>query len=172
VTGPTPGAAIRAVRDALQLLLSCVSADVLVVDTVGVHTILRVKARVRRNTGDTLSLVWVHDVAVLSDAKRPRRDRWQAATVSYAYRLEDVDGREIVAYHWHPHGRSHIAIPHLHLGAALGTLRAEMTKAHLHTGMITPVAILSLAVERFGVAPRRSDRADIFERAERALAPR
>jgi hypothetical protein len=51
----------------------------------------------------------------------------------------------------------------LHLGAALGTLRTEMTKAHLHTGVVTPVAIPALAVERFGVAPRRADWASVFE---------
>ncbi|MGD9894924.1 MAG: hypothetical protein AB7U18_26875, partial [Dehalococcoidia bacterium] len=81
------------------------------------------------------------------------------------------DGREIVAYHWHPQGRSHVRTPHLHLGAALGTLRNEVTKAHLYTGMITPVAILSLVIEHFGVAPRRPDWATIFEQTERELTP-
>ena len=169
MTGPTPGAAVEAVRNVLQRLLSCVATDVLLADTFGVQTTFTASARIRRSTGESLQLLWIHDVAAASSAERARRERWHAVTTAYAYTLEDSDGREIVAYHWHPQGRGHARAPHLHLGAALGTLRSEVTKAHLYTGMVSPVAILSLAVEHFGVVPRRPDWAAIFERTEREL---
>jgi hypothetical protein len=146
-----------------------VSADVLLADVAGIRTIPRANTRLHRHTGGSLRLVWIQNVAAVSGAEGVRRERWHAVTTGYAYRLEDSDGREIVAYHWHPQGRSHARAPHLHLGAALGTLRSEVTKAHFSTGMVTPVAILSLAIEAFGVAPRRPDWAAIFERTEREL---
>jgi hypothetical protein len=169
MTGPTPGAAVEAVRDILQRLLSCVTADVLLADRFGARTTFTASALLRRTAGNTLHLTWIHDVATVSNAERTRRERSQAVTAAYAYTLKDSDGREIVAYHWHPQGRGHVRAPRLHLGAGLGTLRSEVTKAHLYTGMVTPVAILTLAVERFDVVPRRPDWAAIFERTEREL---
>ena len=99
-----------------------------------------------------------------------RGERWQTRAVRYEYTLDDADGREILAYHWHPHGRSHVTIPHLHLGAALCDLRAEMHHAHLRTGMVTPIALLALAIEQFDIRPRLADWAERFDRADLALA--
>ena len=96
MTGPTPGAAVEAVRDVLQRLLSCVTVDVLLADTFGVQTTFTASARVRRSTGDTIQLIWIHDVAAISSAERARRERWHAVTTAYSYRLEDSDGREVV----------------------------------------------------------------------------
>lgn len=46
----------------------------------------------------------------------PPRGLWDAETAAYEYRLSDQDDREILAYHWHPEGQSHVETPHLHLG--------------------------------------------------------
>jgi hypothetical protein len=46
-----------------------------------------------------------------------------------------------------------------------------MAKAHLHTGIVSPLAVLALAVEQFEVAPRRADWAAIFERTIGEFAP-
>lgn len=122
-------------------------------------------SRLRRTGGSFVTLRFVHRFAVLTDADRPTRAHWQTRTVSYAYQLHDPDGREIVAYHWHPAGRGHVTMPHLHLGAGAGRLTPELTTAHLLTGAVTPVAALTLAIEAFGVNPRRPDWAAVFERA-------
>ena len=171
MTGPTPAAASRAVRDLLQLLLSSVSTVVLRTDATGPATLLMVHDRLARSTGGHVGLFLRHAFATVMDADLPRSERWQARTVGYQYRLEDAGGRETVAYHWHPQGRSHVAVPHLHLGAGLGTILAEMTEAHLQTGMVTPVALLAIAVENFGVVPRRADWAAIFARDAHDLLP-
>jgi hypothetical protein len=165
MTGPTPAAASRAVRDLLQLLLSSISTVVLQTDATGPATLLMVHDRLARSTGGHVGLFLRHAFATVLDAGRPRSERWEARTVGYQYRLEDSGGREIVAYHWHPQGASHVTVPHLHLGAGLGAVLTEMTKAHLQTGMVTPVAILAIAVDNFGVVPRRTDWATIFARA-------
>lgn len=83
--------------------------------------------------------------------------------------LEDADGHEILAYHWHPEARSHVTTPHLHLGAGAGALRAELTKAHLATGPVSPTVLLALAIESFGARPRRADWSVVLERSREAL---
>ena len=170
--GPTPAAASRALRETLQLLLSCVTTAVLQTDATGPTIILTGGGRLARRTRGHVQLFLLHDFVVVSGADRPRSERWLARTVGYQYRLEDTDGREIVAYHWHPQGPSHVAVPHLHLGAGLGPILVEMTRGHLQTGMVTPVAILAIAVENFGVVPRRTDWAATFARATHDLLPR
>jgi hypothetical protein len=167
--GPTPGVASRAKRDELQRLLSCVTTAVVHVDATGPTTTLTGQAHLPRREGGRIHLFLLHDFVVVSDGERPRSERWQARTIGYNYRLKDADGREIVAYHWHPHGQSHLLTPHLHLGAALGQIRPEMTKAHLQTGAVTPVAVLALALEQFGVALRRANWPMLFERSARSL---
>jgi hypothetical protein len=170
MTGPTPAAASRALRDALQTLLATISTVVLRTDATGPAFLLTARSRLARSSGGHLSLFLLHAFVTVLDGERPRRERWQTRTIGYQYQLDDADGCEIVAYHWHPRGQSHVATPHLHLGAALGQLRPEMTRAHLQTGAVTPVAVLALAVEQFGVVPRRADWAAVFERTARDLA--
>jgi hypothetical protein len=41
---------------------------------------------------------------LVSDASRDPHHMWQAVTTGYDYRLDGTDGREILAYHWHPSG--------------------------------------------------------------------
>ncbi|MFN8637401.1 MAG: hypothetical protein U0893_26415 [Chloroflexota bacterium] len=87
----------------------------------------------------------------------PPRGLWDAATAAYEYRLSDGDGREILAYHWHPGGQSHAETPHLHLGVGAEIGRAELLTAHLPTGSVAIQSVLRLAVESFGVEPARRD---------------
>jgi len=169
-SGSTPAAASQALRVALQQTVSCVTADVLIEQADAVASEFTVASRLgSRSRGGHLTLSIRHYYAVVADTSRERRHRWQTHTTGYYYTLDDADGREILAYHWHPTIRSPVTFPHLHLGAGVGTLRSELTKAHLQTGFITPVALLTLVVEQFGVRPRRADWSTIFERAGRAL---
>src|SRR5205085_1644240 len=66
----------------------------------------------------------------------PPRGLWEARTAAYEYRLSDQDDREIVAYHWHPEGQSHVQAPHLHLGPAAEIGRPALLAAHLPTGFV------------------------------------
>ena len=82
---------------------------------------------------------------------------WQIQVSSYFYELLDSDGREVLAYHWHPRGNSPVPTPHLHLeqGAQVG--RTEVRDAHLPTGDVSLEAILRVLIEEMGVRPQRSD---------------
>jgi hypothetical protein len=112
-----------------------------------------------------------HFYGLISGATQHAPHRWHARTTGYAYQLDDADGREILAYHWHPAGRSPVARPHLHIGAGAGSLRNELQKAHIGTGFVTPVTLVLLLLESFAVRPRRADWAAVVDAADAALAP-
>jgi hypothetical protein len=63
-----------------------------------------------------------------------------------------------------------VSTPHLHLGAGAGTLRRELQKAYLATGLVTPVALLRLLIESFELRPRREDWDAVLEQAHGLLA--
>lgn len=169
IAGPTPAAATRALRDTLQRALSCVTVAVFAPQSNASRVELTLTCPLTLARGGHVTLALGHYYVLVSDAARDARRRWQARTTGYHYAVDDADGREILSYHWHPTGRSHATTPHLHLGAGAGTLRPELTKAHLATGPITPVALLTLLLEHFAVRPRRTDWPAVLERARRAL---
>jgi hypothetical protein len=170
IAARTPAATIQAARQALQRAISCVTSVVVSTQADTAETKLNCTGRLPRlSGGEAISLNIRHTFVLVHDASREARYRWLARTTGYLYALEAADGREILAYHWHPGGRSPVTTPHLHLGAAAGTLRRELEKAHLATGFVTPVALLTLLIEQFAVRPRRGDWAAVLDRAHRAL---
>lgn len=169
ITGPTPDAAIRVLRDSLQQAASCVTTAVVVNRRDPFESELYLATRLATDRGERLTLSARHFYEVSPSGSHERRDHWRAQTTAYYYTLDAADGREILAYHWHPTGNSHVTTPHLHLGAGAGALRPELTKAHLDTGFVTPVTLIALAIERFGVRPRRADWAAVIDRARRQL---
>jgi hypothetical protein len=91
------------------------------------------------------------------------RGTWNVETLGYEYALLDREGREIVAYHWHPMtGPSTMKAPHLHLGPAAVVGHKMLARAHLPTGVVALQDILVLAISELGVKPRRRDWARIL----------
>jgi len=93
---------------------------------------------------------------------------WRAQTAAYHFELTDETETEILAYHWHPEGRSPVTWPHLHLGQAIGQLSRVATRAHLPTGFIALEDLIELAITEFGVAPRRLDWEAVLRRTRPA----
>jgi len=90
------------------------------------------------------------------------RDRWRVSTVGYFYALDDPNDLEIIAYHWHPEGRSALRFPHLHIGSAAGCQREDLAGAHCPTGGVTVEEFLRFIVVDFHVEPLRRDWADVL----------
>ena len=97
--------------------------------------------------------------------------RWQARIVAYQYALLDGDGREYVAYHWHPDGSSHVTEPHLHLGPAAHVGVGELAAAHLPTGPVSLASVVRVAVDGLGGRPLRADWTAVLMQATRPLTP-
>ncbi len=77
---------------------------------------------------------------------------------AYQYALRDHSGRELLAFHWHPDGRSPVAFPHLHVSAALrGTTPSgdpavlPLDKLHIPTGHLSAADVVRLLVAELRV---------------------
>lgn len=90
--------------------------------------------------------------------------------MAYQYTLLDADQHEILAFHLHPEGASHVVTPHLHLGPGAGQLRADLGAAHVPTGPVTLAAVARLAIEGFSVSPQRAAWDATLRRSDAALA--
>lgn len=110
-----------------------------------------------------------HAFLLMHDQSRAPREQSLAHTAGYLYQRDAADGREILAYHWHPSGLSHERRPYLHPGAGLGAIRSEWQKAHLLTGAVSPAALLQVCITVLGVPPRRAGWPAVFARTAGAL---
>jgi len=76
---------------------------------------------------------------------------WRTIITGYFFALDDADGREIIAFHWHPDQQSHFTAPHLHFGAGAQVGYEDLHKAHVPTGHITQQDVLRFAITDLGV---------------------
>jgi hypothetical protein len=83
-------------------------------------------------------------------------DGWCVQVVGYLYAI-DHEGRELVAYHWHPHGNSQITAPHMHVRADVRVGDRWLGKVHLPTKAIDLEDVVALAIEELGAEPLRED---------------
>ena len=85
---------------------------------------------------------------------------WRIDQTGYRYEVSERDGLELVAYHWHPGGRSQVIRPHLH--ARIRGSDTDHSKLHLPTGFVTPVEVVRFLITEFGVEPLRPDWEDVL----------
>ena len=73
------------------------------------------------------------------------------------------DERELLAYHWHPGGRSPITTLHLHISSRMPTVQIApddniaMGDMHLPTGLVSLSEVVRLLITESHVIPRRND---------------
>ena len=83
-------------------------------------------------------------------------DPYHVELAGYHYIVSNSEGREVIAYHWHPRGS--IQTPHVHLGsgAQIG-FDPLVSKAHLPTGHITLGEIIRFLIRDLSVKPFYDD---------------
>jgi hypothetical protein len=121
----------------------------------------------RANGNERLGLEVTHGYRIVE--AQDERGPWKVKTAAYMYTLKDDQGHELIAFHWHPEGRSDVQVPHLHLGLGLQLGRKELLKAHIPTGRIALEQVIRFAVETFGVGCHRTDWAKILDRNQRVF---
>jgi hypothetical protein len=164
--GRNPYQAVQDFRSSLQRAISCVTPSVIAVRsatgygvgsehalTLGVPEAVKLPG-----AGISLSVRAYARVVERDDGAAP----WRVDLASYFHTLRDAQGREVIAYHWHPEGRSPIDFPHLHLGAGSVVGREELQKAHIPTGRVELEDVLLMAIREFGIRPRRDDWQEIL----------
>jgi hypothetical protein len=108
------------------------------------------------------------------------RRAWRVELIGYVYHVLDREGREILAYHWHPEAIGP-PFPHLHVTGRLpaidlgpGFAPVALGDMHLPTARVTIAAIARLLIVEFGVEPQRPDWESVLaasDERERANAP-
>jgi hypothetical protein len=106
--------------------------------------------------------------------------RWKVRTAAYFYGFDDDQGRELLAFHWHPEAPEAVPYPHLHIGPGVvemgslvsaglsaqhNALRPEIQGAHIPTSRIALEQVLALALRHFNVPPLRADWELVFQSA-------
>jgi len=171
VAGRTEAEAVQNFLDPLQRALSCVTTEV--VDVKGgyyaspaphVLTLSNQPARLGRDRRFAVKVVQQYRVVEDATSRGP----WTVATVAYYYTIEEANGPELLGFHFHPHERSPVTTPHLHVYAATGVSRHNLEKTHIPTSRVSLVSVLRYAIEELGVRPLRSDWTDVLAASEAA----
>jgi hypothetical protein len=106
---------------------------------------------IRLSSQDRIHLRFAHYYRIVEDPELGQR--WRVITTGYVYSLDDANLQEILAFHWHPTGRSPVIEPHLHLGPGARVGYDRLHRAHIPTGHITIQEVLLLAINDLGVEP-------------------
>ncbi len=175
-----PPAAVNEFKDWLQLAVSSVTRAVIRLSpngyqpsdqphrlTLGDGTTAPITARLPTGQAQFgLSVLQAYRIV-----RGTERGPWKIQTAAYQYALDDADGREVFAYHWHPHV-ANVLYPHLHVGHGAvkrelmagvrlaveqNVLQPQLAAAHLPTRRIALEDVLRLLIEQFGVLPARAD---------------
>jgi hypothetical protein len=103
----------------------------------------------------TVQLELGHQFRVVQD-----EDGWHVSTTAYRYHLLDGEGRELVAWHWHPAGTGD-GRPHIHVPA--GPIDRRV---HVPTGRVSIESVFRMLLTDLQIRPRREDYAQVLDEAE------
>jgi len=169
LAGRTPAEAVGAFLAPLQRAIDCLTPAVLNVS--GGYYVADRPHAVILGDGDPVALAGEHDLA-LAVAQNYRlvefegaRGPWKVQTTAYFYELRRGD-RELLVYHWHPHGASAYTRPHLHVGPGAELGFVPLQGAHVPTARIALEEVLRLAITELGARPRRDDWDEVLERSQ------
>lgn len=167
MAGQTPTAAVDAYVREIQLSISCFSNAV--VRATPRHICPRTEGALVLGPGTPVFLKGSPRLAIkIVQSFRVveadgERGPFKVRTTSYMYSVENGEGKEIFAYHWQPAGRSHVLIPHFHLGAGASIGMPGMAGAHFPTGRVCIEDFLLVLCESFGAEPIREGWRQVIE---------
>lgn len=94
------------------------------------------------------------------------RGPWKVATAAYVYSLRSKEGREVVAYHWHPD--IGVPFPHMHIRSDIRVGPRDLHKYHLPTGRVALEEVLRQAITELGVDAIRDDWREVLDDTQAA----
>jgi hypothetical protein len=169
LAGKTTHAATYAFLDPLGLALTCVTRDLL--SHTGTHAQEQPHAAtlahgqpvaLKREPRLFLSVMLQYRLVEDDGPRGP----WKVRTTAYSYTVEDGDGAEIIAYHWHPHARGSDHRPHLHFRSAGKVGEPGWAHIHFPSGRVALEDVLRLLIREMGVEPLREDWEEILDETQ------
>lgn len=168
MAGRTLKDAYKNYRDPLKRVISCVTDAVLIASVQPNELEMEEIYSLVLQSGDAVPLSGDSRISIsvsqqFSLIKDDRQDYgpYRVSTSAYSYVMEEIDGPEILAYHWHPRGVGK-GFPHLHLKSGAKVQRPELTRSrgessHIPTGRVAIEEFVRLLIECFNVPPRKSN---------------
>jgi hypothetical protein len=160
----TPRIAVEDLRRDLQRAVSCLSRVVLVASGArppGPHALAFPGDGGPIRLGADPDLRLLVRLRFLIEQVEPPDRGWIARPTAYQFALIDGPGPELVAFHWHPGGRSPVEFPHVH--APIRTDNFDLRGRHVPTGLVPLAAVIRFAISELGLAPLRPDWAAVLE---------
>lgn len=105
---------------------------------------------------------------IINDTDRgPEYGPWRVTTRGYMYSVDDADGRELIAAHWHPTTPGPHTSPHMHVpNDMVSEAGYFLSREPLPTGRITFESVVRFTVTNIGVEPLCDDWAERLLLAE------
>lgn len=97
------------------------------------------------------------------------RDRgpYKVSTRGYMHAVHTIDGAEVIEFHWHPHGKSDVLDPHMHMGSTQLQPDSVITKKqHIPAPRMSVEGVLRFCIEQIGVEPLRQDWSPVLADSE------
>lgn len=105
-----------------------------------------------------LQLTAVMQFECLDQGQSRRSERYRISTRGYMYGLQDPNGSEVFAAHWHPLGSSPYVDPHYHVGAAaLSDDGVFSPRAHIPSHRVSLEEFVRFVITQFDVEPTCDD---------------
>lgn len=96
------------------------------------------------------------------------RGPFKVSTAGYLYAFVDRDGRELIAFHWHPESNSPHRYPHIHLPQH--TIPFDVSALHFPSPRISFEYVVQMAIEKFGARVRNgADYEGVLRRTSEAF---
>jgi hypothetical protein len=104
----------------------------------------------------TLDLSIQYEIVHLPDDRD--RGPFKVSTRGYKHTVRTVDGAEVIAFHWHPDGKSDVTDPHMHMGTTqLNPSGVISKKHHIPAPRMSVEGVLLFCIEQLKVEPLRED---------------
>jgi hypothetical protein len=124
----------------------------------------RLQLYARESGRPDLLLDIAHEYSIVEVPEHVEHGAFWVQTTSYRYHIYDLDGEELLLYHWHPGGVSDIEFPHVHVACAPRIMLprprtderrpVDIGKLHLPTNQVLLEDVIELLIRDLGVEPR------------------
>lgn len=104
-------------------------------------------------------------------SQQPGTNTWNVSSRGYIYQLHEADGREIIAFHWHPGQLRQPDFAHLHVETHRRAPQVQR-KHHIPTGQVSLEAVVRFAIQELGVQPLRPDWEQVLDAGQREFEAR
>ena len=173
MAGRNVNEAVNNYRDPLKEVIGCVTQPILLFSAGGGYRVGN-EYSLALQKGDPVKLGGEANISItMIQYFRPVEDvrkdygPYRVSTRAYYYTIQDADGHEVLAYHWHPTApNSNTPWPHVHLEYGAGVGRQELAGEHIPTGRVTVEDFVRLLLEVFKVPEQKPNWRDVLDRTK------